>query len=445
MIKKLFIVLMLLAILHPASPASDEISAKDAENYVSGEYFLDEGEAVAVYPQVQIQSSSEKYWVVSITSGNALVDFVPLTSTTPTTVVELEITQRNLFKTAYFLREFTKIENTYSLDSDAWIFTSFNAKFMQDLSNDLSTEKVDLSSVKTELSSKPSLESSVDLLSSKLSSMGAAATSISSKISDAIDKKNSFLAEPDVNVLNDLRADMDEIFSDLKSFDEGRQQYMADLSELQLEISKLTALPLQTRKALTTISAPPIRLARISTLATNSAELQQQITDIYNDAVSKADVFAGNLETRMKKNNVYKKIYAVDKDLSTKTDFTTLYQAAETILSENNRSLWADEEAVVKLETGWNTLKAYLRDKQYDLADSSVKTVRDYVISIYTGGYKQDDDKTDTTWLFYAIAGLIGLVIVIYIIRNRGKFLSLMRVGEGEDGEEVKINSYKKF
>lgn len=441
MIKRISLALILVVF---ASYVSADFSSQDSINHVTGEYYLDAGEAAVIFPEVQIKHDKKPYWLVSVTSNNALVDFIPL-SVSSLEVPEKSITQRTLFKTAYFLREFTKLNDDYSWDSDAWLFTSANSKFMSDTADELTAEKIDLSSVKTELSEYLSLTNDVDSLISKLTLMSATSNTLSNEIISIIESKSDYFNKPDTNATVDLISEMEDTFETLEILDESRKEYEDDLRSFHLEVSKLTEISISTRKFITSVSAVPIRFSRINVLAINAVQREEKINEIYNTAVSKTEVFQGNLETRIKKNNVNNSVYGVDIELSEETGLTSLSQGVETILHEDNRYLWAEDIKVSGLETRWNTLNSYLRTKKYTLAESIIPEIRDNVISIYTAGIKIDDE-IDTSLLFYVGAGLLIIIAVIYVIRNRSKFVSLMRLDENTDErEEVELDGWEKY
>ena len=441
MIKRISLALILVIF---ASYVSADFSSQDAVNHVTGEYYLDDGEAAIIFPEVKIKHDKKPYWLVSVTSNHALVDFIPL-SVSSLELPAKSITQRTLFKTAYFLREFTKLDEDYSWDSDAWLFTSSNSKFMLNLSNELATEKIDLSSVKTELSEYSGLKNDVDSLISKLTLMSATSNTLANEINSVIETKSDYINEPDTNATVDLISEMEDTFETLEKLDKSRKEYEDNLRSFHLEVSQLTEIPLSTRKFITSVSAVPLRFSRINVLAINAAQREEKINEIYNTAVSKTEVYQGNLETRTKKNSVYNSVYAVDTDLSEETGFTSLSQGVETILHEDNRYLYAEDVKVIELETRWNTLNSYLRTKKYDLAESIIPEIRNYVISIYNAGVKKDDE-IDTSLLFYVGAGLLIIIAIIYVIRNRSKFVSLMRLDENTDEkEEVELDGWQKY
>ncbi|MFH1239595.1 MAG: hypothetical protein V1672_00050 [Candidatus Diapherotrites archaeon] len=441
MIKRIFFVLILVIF---AIPVYADFSSQDAINHVTGEYYLDSVEKAIISPEVQIKNDKKSYWVVSVTSNNALVDFIPLSVASLDIPVQ-SITQRNLFKTAYFLREFTKLDEDYSWDSDAWLFTSANSKFMSDTANELSTEKIDLSSVKTELAEYQSLQIDVDSLISKLTLMVATSNTLSNEITSVVESKLDYFNNPDTNATVDLIAEIEDAFDTLENLDTSRKEYEDDLRSFHLDVSQLTQIPLSTRKFITSVSAVPSRFSRINVLAINATQRDEKINEIYNTAVSKTEVYQGNLGTRIKKNNVYNSVYGVDTELSEETGFTSLSQGVETILHEYNRYLWAEDVKVIELETRWNTLNSYLGTKKYDLSESIIPDIKESVILIYKAGVKEDDE-VDTTLLFYVGAGLLIIIAVIYVIRNRGKFASLMRLDEKTDErDEVELDGWQKY
>ncbi|MDD5148794.1 MAG: hypothetical protein PHH08_05005 [Candidatus ainarchaeum sp.] len=427
--------LLVFCILLSAQFSFAAISSQEALDFASKtNNFLLQGESAEISPNVKISSQSKAYWAVAITGGDSLTGLVPV-SADSAAIPDSKTLRKDLIKTGYFLYNFDNLKKN-AVQQDQWIFNSLNSKRMNDLALRLQSEaSLDLSTVEAELKDSPALLTLITKIKSGLGEMNKGAAQLSRDISDAGAYENSFYNNPDTAALDTLKAKFDNVFSEIEELDAKKTVYVLDSDKLKQGIAQ-TSLPIETKKSLGSLASPPAELAYLSAISTASTNLNESISNAFDDSIAHSQTLADNLETRIKRNSSYQVMYGQDNAIIDKTGYQSLSDLIIYILAEENADEWQNSEQVSLLRENWQKATAYFKNGNFETASSFAEKAKKNALAIYTDGFAEQKPAINTDLLITAAVLIIAVLIIIVILRNRGKLASLVSVNnEGEKND----------
>ncbi|MDD5162679.1 MAG: hypothetical protein PHD95_00550 [Candidatus ainarchaeum sp.] len=429
--KCFFLVFLALLLVQPVFAA---VSSQEAIDFVSKtNNFLLQGESVEIQPNVKISSQSKPYWVVAVISGDSLAGFIPV-SADNATIPDSKSVRRDLIKTGYFLYNFDKLK-TNALQQDQWIFNSLNSKRISDLAVKLQSEaSLDLSTIEAEVKTNPSLVELLGKMKSELSLMNSQATALSKDIIDTSAYENSFYNNPDTSTLETLQSEFENVFNETNELDAKKTAYVLDSEKLKQGIAQ-TSLPIETKKSLGSLANPPSEMAYLSSISASSTNLQESLSNAFDDAIAHSQTLADSLETRIKRNSAYQVFYGQDNAIIDKTGYPTLSKLVEYVLAEENADYWKNSEQVPALRENWQKATAYFNNGNFESASGFAVKAKTNALAIYQEGFQEETPSVNIDLIITAGVIIIALLILILVLRNRKKFASL--VSGNSEGEKI--------
>ena len=417
------------------------ISANDAVGYVvrDGHYLLTgETHQVPISPTTY---DSKKYWVIPVVSGEDIITYFPVKNEK----AELQThrpTNRELFKTADILREFNvekeKISKSQTTD---WFFTNFYVLVFNELSTDFSNEIFELNIIDTTLNDKE--------VSAQISKIKPLATAISQKSNDISQKINAaamaesdFFSAPTPEKADSLQNSFNDVFDSILELNSLALDYRDRVTPLKQAISVLDA-DAAAKEHTIKLSSPPTSFNNIGKYATSSIELSQGIKAIYSNVSSRSDALLNEFESRIKRNDAFDVLYGENEKLksATNSEIVQIQKGVETILSEDNRPYWKNQELIKTLDSKWSQAQRAFNSRDYDSSILLAGKVIDDIVAIYNQGFTETQPKPiiSQDLLFQLIVGLVVLLALLFIYSRRDKIINFGK----ETEQEVEINAWK--
>ncbi len=429
--------LILIALFLSVSFAYGAISSGDAINFVKSEnHFLYENEESHI---ARITHDEINYWVIRVYLEESPTTFLPVKATAKELVLN-KPTNRELFKTADLLWEFTNLKNTYSAQNREWVINSSISNSFQKLGRFLSDEIFDLETIDSDLEDTDA-SAHINSMNSMLVSMALKVTSISQEIDEALALESLFVLEPDTSQREQLKEEFEDVFSLLDNLDSEAIDYRAKISELKQIIAN-SDLEAQNKSTLITMADPPQEFNSIGNYNQSAIGLSDSIDAIYAAISSRIDSLLDEFEKRIKRNQAYEILYEENSSLRTRTDgdFITLRSAADYILGEENKPYWKNKTRLKKLEDNWRKARNYFNENNYDSAIEYGNKAIDDVVIIYKDGVIDIEQPPiiPTELIMQIVIILIILLISIYAWNKREKIKGLIKwtePGEVEIGE----------
>ncbi len=427
------IILAFFAFLLPVASAA--VSSQEAVNLVSST-LLFENESTEILPSVLIGYLNQKYWVVSVVSGESLNSLVPVSSKDPADVAKTPSERRELVRTAFIIRNYSQLKESLAKQGK-WVFSSTDSRFLQQLAADLGDERFDLETARTELSQYPDIQGSIDLLQEGLSRLKQQAELLSKETDGLIEFESAFMRTPDTNSVNSFKAEFDAITGAHEETERLMNAYVSGLDKVKQEVAQ-TKLDIDTKRSLSNLLSSPQRLQGFSSMISNAALFEEKLQEIFDNALARRDTLTANLGTRIEKNKAFQALYGTSQGLIEKTngDYSTLEEAVNSIFAGEFEPLWKEQNELAKLKEGWKKAQAYYNAGNYGLAVQLSASAKNSAIKIYRAGFKEPEKQTgiNTGLLINGIIVLVVLLILLFALRNRKKLYSL--VSEPLGGQE---------
>ena len=413
------------------------ISSQEAVDFATKtNNFLLTGETAGISPNVKITSAGKAYWVIGVFSGEELSGFIPVSADKAEIPASKEL-RKNLIETAYFLYNFSRIKSL-ALQQDQWVFNSLNAKRMADLATKLqSSASLNLTTIETEIKAYPDLLATAEKIKSELNEMAPETGSLSSSLTDTSVFENNFLNNPDTAELAALQEKFSGTFSKIQDLDAKKTDYLLDVTKLNVGIGK-TSLSIETKRSLGTLAAAPQEIAYLSSISQSATTLEESISGAFGDALARSQTLADNLDTRIKRNSAYQKLYGQDNEIIEKTGYTSLSSLVEYILSEENAYYWKNTEEVALLRDNWQKSDSYFKNNSFETAQSFAEKSKKNALAVFAGGFEEQKPVVNTDLLITEAVIIIIFLAILIIIRNRRKLSGLISSNESSENNEFR-------
>ncbi len=421
-------------------PTAFSISSQEALDFVSKQNkFLYDNESVELFPNVKISHKADRFFVVSVLSGESLVGLIPVSDDSPTVIPKSIVERRQLIKTAYVMRFFQQLKENSS-QQGSWLFDAVNVEFFSDLSEELKKEKNQLTTVGMELSAYPSLQQDIENLKEQLDAMEPAAASTSALIGSAVSFETDFVAGPDTNRLNKFQLKFRDVFDSIAGLDSLRADYLADLDQLMQGIA-LTDLPIETKQSLNNAATVPAELQQFRLKADNATALNERFEQIFLNAQTSLDNMLEGLTARENRNNAFQNLYGPDDELLQKTGQQSLEQLVQFILLDEYVFRWKAQGGVGDMRTNWSKAETFYNNGSFAEAEEYAEKAKRDALRVYEAGL-EEGNGLNTDLLFTGIVLLIAALIALVAVKNRKKLLSL--VSSKVEEEERQIYDFEK-
>ena len=126
---------------------------------------------------------------------------------------------------------------------------------------------------------------------------------------------------------------------------------------------------------------------------------------------------------------------------ATNSEIVQIQKGVETILSEDNRPYWKNQELIKTLDSKWSQAQRAFNSRDYDSSILLAGKVIDDIVAIYNQGFTETQPKPiiSQDLLFQLIVGLVVLLALLFIYSRRDKIINFGK----ETEQEVEINAWK--
>jgi len=392
--------------------------------------YLMSGESASVVNQM-ITYQGQKYVVVAAKSGDSITAYIPLKNSDGN-IASFDLEIREVIKTTIIYTNMTELKGNTTTAN--WPFSYSTKNFFYDLGNDFIGLMNDALSVQTLLNAIGTTEaktiaSKADLVQAHAESLSEQSKDLSNQIDAGMKYETSFLGTLDTNAAAKYETNYKSFFTSVTSYKEdfvglGNEINQLNQSISSLDPSKMTAE--QQRSYQLLLTKAPIAMskstrpnpAKLDSFFSTNDQLRTLIENVFSESKN-SDNFASTLEARKTRNEAWKVMYGTN-DILLKIDssFDTLENAAEAILSTNNKELWADEDAVDGLQANWSAAKTRYNNSEYEKAKDFALKAQKNVKQVIDGGLKSTQDNSGQDLIIKVIAGLIIIVIALFVFEN---------------------------
>ncbi len=426
-------VLILTAAMALALSADEAIAIATVQNN-----YLSSGESASVAKEM-ITYNSEKFIIVAAQSNSKVNCYIPIKNQTGE-IYSNDLGIRELIKTTIVYTKTDSLKNGTSAAS--WPFSYSTQNSMNDWANDFTTLMNQVITVETELTKLGATDAEAKTLATKANEAQALseetalmAKDISTQVQTSMKLEQDFLTSPDANEVtkyeNAYKAYFDNI-SELKNSYTELDNRLKTLSQGigSLETNQLT---IDQKRSLLQLLSMPVNAARLPTFFNESVQLRTAIEAIFTDSKN-SDSYASTLASRKNRNEAWKVIYGYNESLA-KLDksFTTLQNASNAILSEDNVTQWKNQDAVEALKINWSSAQSRYSTAEYEKAKDFATRAKKNIEQIMADGVMPIEDNSQDL-IIKAIGGLIAAIVIIFIVEKL--FLKKKKKPEEYDAPE---------
>jgi len=411
----LFLIIILAQSVIALSP--DEVMV-----FVSNNGYTILGEQVGIQePIVMIKNSGVDYWVVAIMKDNTVNLYIPVNNSN-SKVEEGDVSLRKLLETNIIITKITQLKNSsYGLN---WPLSYSTRSTFDGLSKDFSEMAPLLTVVSTkmkEISTSDSLK--LELLSNDIKGSIEELSSLGKKIAEDNDTarifEEKYLLNPDTNQTSKYKKYFEDYFESVESYYTKYSDLESNINSLKQGIASLpTDLVSQTDKdGLINYLKLPTTTGKLPSFFSQTNQLKTAIDTVFNSSLNLEGMVL-NLKTRITRNNTWKIIYGANSKITKiNSSFNSLYDAAETILKEDNVNYWIDQENVELLKINWNQTKTRFDSQDYSRALDAANKSEKNIIPILEKGFPQAEESNDDL-IIQIIALLVIILIIIFAYEN---------------------------
>lgn len=429
-------IFILLSIAFLALNAYAPISSQEARNFIVAESnFLEAGDSIEIYPNFPVASGEEKYWVAVISTFDESSGFLAVKYSEKELCLDDSINSK-LFRTVYILKSIEAYKATGN-----WLFSNTNAGYFESLGKTLSSNEANDLSIIEETIGGGEAGQKINSMQSMLGLMEDQSIKLKNKFTYILELENEFMNSTDVSQTDSLKEEYARAIELLDEFELMRIDYETKVKELQAIINKSDLEPGE-KQQLGVLANPPSDLAKVSSLKSQGDSIEQRINEAYSKAASNVSTWVDNVGVMVKRDEAYNVLYGVDEDLYKQTNqtYNKISDAVSEILSDKLRPYWKEQERVNDLRSTWKKAENDFNQKNYESVKSYASRLKNDIKIILEGGFVEEEQPLNEMAFTIAI-GLIVLLIVIVLIKNRGKIFS---IAKGEEEEKI-ISGWKKI
>lgn len=408
------------------STVAFSISGSDAVNLVvNSNHFLYEAETYTP-PNITIKFEGENYWVVPLTAGSTVVTYFPVDAESGELTASRQV-NRGLFQVADNLRSLLLLKSSLKPGSGVeWIFSQKYETIFGEMSLQLSDEVFQLNTVETTLK-KEGVEVEVSPLKAQLAKMASDSSLVAKKISVAAKAENDFSTKPSPEGFSETKGYFDDVFSSISSLNDTSLSYKSGLDRLKQQIS-VANTDAQTKSQLFSILEMPEGLQRLRNYNLDATQIKESINSALLSSSLGIDSLLEEFDKRMLKNEVYDLLYSDNARLKKETGFSSLQDAKLGILSPEARVSWESQPKVRALEQNHARAVKFYDERNFSQARKFALESIDDAVAVHKAGRKKQvlPPLVSQDFLFQAAGILIALLVILYIVNNRGKIKGLV-------------------
>jgi len=407
--------------------------AYEPEVFIAKEtHLLDEGELAG--DNISIAKGETEYFVVQITVNNKTTGYIALNKFEKV-VIEDQVLNKQLFQTAEFISGYQKFKVDVS-ENPALIWFIVNWGEVNTISNKIANEELELRLIASELNSSKGL----DIVSDMDELLAAIKTNLEvlkNKMSGTDAAEGSFLTSPMVGGGSDLKNSVVEAAGYLEQLHELNLQYETLQQQLAIAIANDPDLSIETKQQLNKTANLPDEFQKIEKWWTSAQQMQlaKSMDNIYQNAAADSSDYAEHIQNRLMRQETFIALYEEDADLKKKTngDYATLRQAFDSMSSEELIDHWAERDKLNEFFQQWNLAESKFNKGDYDRALEAANLAKKAAVSVHKEGLVRIEPGPDYGTAITGIALIIILMVILYVIRNRGRLAGFV---SGEEKEE---------
>ncbi|MCX6801877.1 MAG: hypothetical protein NT067_02070, partial [Candidatus Diapherotrites archaeon] len=164
--------------------------------------------------------------------------------------------------------------------------------------------------------------------------------------------------------------------------------------------------------------------------------LEKTMSTIFMNASNSSADFAKQVATRLSRDLAFRALYSEDADFKKKTDgnFASLKDAFGKMNGEQVKEFWADQEKLAQFSTEWASAEDKFSHRDYERALEYAKSAKKSALAVYSAGLSEPEQEGINYELLISVAVIIIFVLILlYLIKNRGKLVSFVSGSEQEE------------
>jgi len=437
---KTLVLSALLAFICLFGPVYAAVSSGEAVKLITEEnrFLLDNEEAKQ--PNYKFLHHGKPYWVIPVVVEEDPVAYFAVSASEKELVTD-GLTNRALFKASDFLREFLREKERASKNTQVtWLVTSKYARVFDSLSRLIADEVFELNTIAT-TADDPKISSMASTQKSSLGIMSDLAEEISASIDEATSFESEFTTTPDTAKVEEFQKKFAAVFGALFQLEDKALDYRSKIAELKRLISLSEAEP-DAKSYMIKLADPPENFNEIGNLALSGKELQEVMDKLGTRVDARLDGFVNEFTQRLERNKAYTYLYGANPEVpKAMAGYSDLRSAALFILKPENKSAWLDQAGLNRLDDSWRNAENSYKKADYAKALIYGADSLKYAKQVLGKGVVKIEDKPlfSDQLLQQLVLGLGGLLILIFLFKNRGKLGGLLSPGQAEDGEKIDL------
>ncbi len=414
------------------------MSPEEATNLVSktNNYLLN-GEQVAILsPQVMILYKGTEYWVVAGMSGNNANVYIPVNNSIGE-VANGAIEIRDLIGTNIVLNRLNELKGNYSVGD--WPFSYPNKTRFYDLERAFSDKSPSLVTIQSDLdqvSGASSLVSQAEDVESAMISLSEDSKELAEKINEGIEFEKVYFTKPDTNQTRSYEKIFEEYFELIETYKINYNELNSSLTSLKNNIAAFQSgeVSSEQKNFYIGLLAMPQETAPLNNVFSISDQTKTLVEEVFSSSKNIENLVL-NLETRKERNEAWKILYAPDAEINKlNSSFSSLSDAAEAILAEDNIGFWKDQDTVSALKTNWKQATTKYGNGVYISAKSFGADAKKNVKKILEEGTIEEEEGVPQELIINAIIILIVVIVGLFLFEKF--YLNKKKENEMKEGYE---------
>jgi hypothetical protein len=194
---------------------------------------------------------------------------------------------------------------------------------------------------------------------------------------------------------------------------------------------------METKQQLNKAAELPEEFARIEQWyqSAENMSLEKTMKTIFLNASSSSAEFAKEVAAMLQRDVAFRALYSEDLDFKKKTDgnFASLKEAFDKMNGEQIKEFWADQEKLSQFSTEWAAAEDKFSRRDYERALENAKNAKKSALAVYSAGLLEPGPDGINYELLISVAVIIIFVLIIlYLVKNRGKLVSFVSGSEEE-------------
>ncbi|MFH1234962.1 MAG: hypothetical protein V1493_05115 [Candidatus Diapherotrites archaeon] len=420
----------------PKAFFAEECSAEDISNFVSGDtHFLETGETIGNI--IAIRQKEEVYCVVQIVLRSKTSGYIALKGAEKQAITD-ETLNKRLFQTTEFIVQYQQFKKEIKDKAMTWFIVKWNDA--STIATKISGETLDLDLIRGELDNSEAY-AIVSELEAKLAQISIALEVLKNKMSATDSLESSFVTKPLVGGETGLKDAVTECYSYIAQLHQLNLEYSELQKKLRVEIAGDPDLSMEAKQQLNQAAELPEEFSRIEQWyqSAENMSLEKTMNTIFLNASGSSAEFAKEVTAMLQRDVAFKALYSEDPDFKKKTDgnFASLKEAFDKMNGEQIKEFWADQEKLSQFSAEWAAAEDKFQRRDYERALENAKNAKKSALAVYSAGLLEPEPEGINYELLISVAVIIIFVLIIlYMIKNRGKLVSFVS-GSGEEEEVV--------